>query len=206
MIGKNIKMIVGGDHDDRHDEYIKRYLETGEKRVMGMKRELPARRRDGSEFMIELGLIQVESAFPNESIFCAFIKDLSEVKLYEEQAGSKEKLMVGMIEASHDPMFQIDQTGIIKMVNSAATVVFGYSRGEFLEQNISMICADEHKKNHDKYLAAYLKTGVKKAMGKKRELMARYGIDAFCVFAGLLFFAYFSFYSCIIRMMTQPIL
>lgn len=66
-----------------------------------------------------------------------------------------------------------DQDGIIKMVNSAATTVFQYEKSEFLEQNISMITG-EHAKNHDKYIQNYLKSGVKKAMGQKRELKATY--------------------------------
>lgn len=59
------------------------------------------------------------------------------------------------------------------MVNSAATTVFQYEKSEFLEQNISIITG-EHAKNHDKYIQNYLKSGVKKAMGQKRELKATY--------------------------------
>jgi len=35
--------------------YLKKYLQTGEKRVIGKYRELPAKRKDGSEFPIQLG-------------------------------------------------------------------------------------------------------------------------------------------------------
>lgn len=54
FVGSNISIIVGGKHANNHDSYMKRYLETGETRVIGTKRILPAKRKDGSEFMIQL--------------------------------------------------------------------------------------------------------------------------------------------------------
>ena len=59
LIGANVNLIVGGDHAKEHSKYLARYLTTGEKRVMGKSRELPARKKDGTEFPIELGLTEV---------------------------------------------------------------------------------------------------------------------------------------------------
>ena len=59
LIGSNVNLIVGGDHAKEHSKYLSRYLATGEKRVMGKSRELPARRKDGSEFPIRLGLTEM---------------------------------------------------------------------------------------------------------------------------------------------------
>lgn len=73
FIGNNISMIVGKQHAVYHDDYMKRYLETGEARVMGTKRVLPARRKDGSEFMIQLSLVEVETEVGDERLFCGFV-------------------------------------------------------------------------------------------------------------------------------------
>ena len=59
LIGSNVNLIVGGEHAKEHSKYLARYLTTGEKRVMGKSRELPARKKDGTEFPIELGLTEV---------------------------------------------------------------------------------------------------------------------------------------------------
>lgn len=47
LVGENVSLIVGGEHAKQHGKYIERYLETGEKRAMGKKRALTARRKDG---------------------------------------------------------------------------------------------------------------------------------------------------------------
>lgn len=50
------------------------------------------------EFTIQLGLIEIKSAFKNETIFCGFIKDLSAEEEHEKEHQLKERLMTGLIE------------------------------------------------------------------------------------------------------------
>lgn len=173
FIGQNISMICGGGHGKHHDRYLERYLETGEKRVMGLKRELLARRKDDSEFPIELGLAEVKSSSGQARIFCGFVRDLSRQKQDEEDLRQRERLTMGMINSSFDAMLQINERGIIQMVNQAAVDQFGWSREEFINQNVSMIVGADHVKHHDHYIARYLATGEKRVLGKRRELLAR---------------------------------
>ena len=166
FIGSNISMICGGGHSAKHDGYLKRYLKTGETRAMGKKRELPARRKDGTEFPIELGLVEILNDTTQERMFVGFARDLTEIK-------KKERLSSGIIAAAFDPMFTISDKGIIGFVNDAATKEFGFSKEEFMGQNISMIVGSEHAANHDQYIARYLETGEARVIGKKRRLKAR---------------------------------
>jgi PAS domain S-box-containing protein len=159
-------MIVGGGHAKHHDEYIQRYLRTGEKRVMGLRRELQARRANGSEFWIELGLTEVTTDDGEDRLFTGFIRDLTVLK-------RKQRLTAGIIDASFDSVFAINEKGIINMVNKAAIKQFGWPENKFLGSNISMIVGGGHAKNHDKYIQRYLKTGEKRVMGVRRELSAR---------------------------------
>eukprot|EP00978_Attheya_sp_CCMP212_P018869 scaffold52139_cov53-Attheya_sp.AAC.1 len=173
FIGHNISMICGGEHRDRHDQYLKRYLITGEPRAMGKRRQLSARRKNDTEFPIELSLTEVLVEEGTNRLFCGFVRDLSLVKHGEEKVRQKESLTVAMIDASFDAMLQIEEHGIIEMVNQAAIDQFGWSYEEFIGHNISMICSVEHAVQHDRYLRRYLETGEKRVMGKRRELMAR---------------------------------
>jgi len=173
FIGSDISMIVGGKHHHNHDQYMERYLRTGEARVMGTKRELPAKRKDGTEFTIQLSLVEVKVENGNERLFCGFVHDLTEQKALMGRIEREKNLVSGIIDASLDPLFQVDESGIIQMVNDAATKQFGWSREEFLGSNISMIVGGEHGARHGQYMERYLRTGEARVMGTKRELPAR---------------------------------
>lgn len=179
FVGSNISMICGGGHAAQHDQYLRNYLETGVKKIIDKKREVPARRKDGSEFPIELGVKEVScleygvQGGESKRIFCAFLKDLSAEKAHQEETKQSIDLLQGMINCSFDPMFQIDQKGTIQAINTAAVALFGYRREELIGHNISIICGKEHAANHDSYLKHYLETGQKRVIGRKRQVVAR---------------------------------
>ncbi|KAL3790495.1 hypothetical protein HJC23_012051 [Cyclotella cryptica] len=173
FIGQNVRIIVGGDHQDRHDSYMQHYIETGEKKMIGKKREIQARRKDGTEFIAELGLAEIPQKHFDEHIFCGFIRNLTKEKGAQAEIVAKQNLTSKIIEASFDALFVINQHGIIQMVNEQSTKALGWSREEFIGQNINMIMPVEHAEYHDSYLARYLKTGMKNMMETEREVEAR---------------------------------
>ena len=96
---------------------------------MGLRRELPARRKDGSEFWIELGLTEVHAENGRgERLFCGFLRDLTAIKAREAEILRGESRMKGIIEAAFDAMFAVNEAGKILMVNEAAVQHFGYTR------------------------------------------------------------------------------
>ena len=86
FIGSNISMICGDGHAEKHDAYLQRYMETGVKHIIGRKRQVSARRKDGSQFPIELGVQEVKLKEVDEctgqiverTVFCGFVKDISQ--------------------------------------------------------------------------------------------------------------------------------
>jgi two-component system sensor kinase FixL len=61
----------------RHDGYLRRYLETGEARIIGIGREVVGRRRDGRTFLLDLSVGEVHLG-PEERLFTGIVRDLSE--------------------------------------------------------------------------------------------------------------------------------
>jgi PAS domain S-box-containing protein len=54
LLGKNIKILMTHPHAEMHDTYLKRYMRTHKKRIIGTRRVLKAKHKDGSTFFITL--------------------------------------------------------------------------------------------------------------------------------------------------------
>ncbi|HXF56748.1 MAG TPA: PAS domain S-box protein [Actinomycetota bacterium] len=67
----------------RHREGLRRYLETGESRVLGRRLEVAAMRADGTEFPVEVAISRV--ALPGVPLFTGYIRDISERKRAEAE-------------------------------------------------------------------------------------------------------------------------
>lgn len=83
VVGSNVDMLMPPDHRARHDAYIARYLRTGEQRIIGAGRIVVARRKDGSEFPMELSVGEANSG--SGRIFTGFIRDLSDKQRVERR-------------------------------------------------------------------------------------------------------------------------
>jgi two-component system sensor kinase FixL len=83
VIGQNVKILMPNPDRDRHDEYMRHYMETGEAHIIGIGRVTTARRRDGSTFPIELSI--GESRTEEGLLFTGFIRDLTEMQRAERR-------------------------------------------------------------------------------------------------------------------------
>lgn len=76
VIGQNIKVLMPSPYRENHDGYIRRYLTTGERRIIGIGRVVVGERKDGSTFPMELAVGEMRSS--NRRFFTGFIRDLTE--------------------------------------------------------------------------------------------------------------------------------
>lgn len=76
VVGRNVKMLMPNPDRDRHDQYLRNYLTTGKRKIIGIGRVTTALHRDGNTFPIELAVGEAWSG--DKRIFTGFIRDLTE--------------------------------------------------------------------------------------------------------------------------------
>ncbi|WP_230209879.1 sensor domain-containing protein [Solemya velum gill symbiont] len=79
VFGKNISMLMPQPFQEEHDGYVKRYLDTGKGRIIGVgPREVSALKKDGS--VIPIDLVISEAIVGTERLFLGIVRDISERK------------------------------------------------------------------------------------------------------------------------------
>jgi two-component system sensor kinase FixL len=76
VIGKNVSMLMPNPYKDAHDSYLHRYMDTGERRIIGIGRVVVGERKDGSTFPMELAVGEVRAG--EQRFFTGFVRDISE--------------------------------------------------------------------------------------------------------------------------------
>jgi diguanylate cyclase (GGDEF)-like protein/PAS domain S-box-containing protein len=76
VLGSNVSMLMPPPYRDEHDEYLKRYLQTGEARIVGKARRVLGQRSNGDVFPMYLGVTEVMT--PEGENFIGLVRDLSQ--------------------------------------------------------------------------------------------------------------------------------
>ncbi len=90
LVGRNVSMLMPPLEAGEHDGYLRRYLATGERRIIGIGREVRGRRKDGSEFALYLAV--GETVVNGERRFTGILRDLSEHKRLEQLLQERQTL------------------------------------------------------------------------------------------------------------------
>ncbi|MTI42433.1 PAS/PAC sensor signal transduction histidine kinase [Roseibium hamelinense] len=98
VIGDNVHKIMSSEYAAAHDSYVKHYLETGQKRIIGIGREVRGRHKDGTEFPIELSV--GEATTPEGRQFIGILRDLRPRRSVEERLAQAQAQLVHMTRMS----------------------------------------------------------------------------------------------------------
>jgi two-component system sensor kinase FixL len=75
VIGRNVACLMPSPYRESHDGYLAHYLRTGEKRIIGIGREVLGQRKDGTIFPLEIAVGEVGT--DGRRLFAGFLKDVS---------------------------------------------------------------------------------------------------------------------------------
>lgn len=76
VLGENVSTLMPSPDRERHDSYLAEYLDTGERKIIGIGRITTARHRNGGTFPIDLHI--GEARIDDKRVFTGFIRDLTE--------------------------------------------------------------------------------------------------------------------------------
>ena len=87
VLGRNVNMLMPSPDHEQHDNYIRNFLETGQKRLIGIGRHVMATNKDGHSFPVDLSI--GEATIAGMRLFLGFLRDSTEE---EEQRRSMHNL------------------------------------------------------------------------------------------------------------------
>ncbi|MHC5050234.1 MAG: PAS domain S-box protein [Planctomycetota bacterium] len=128
VVGRNVSMLMPAPHRDEHDGYIAEYLATGARKIIGIGRETTGRRKDGTEFPLELAVSEVRLG--DRQIFTGFVRDITERKEAERALREQRDFAEGLIETAQAIVLVLDPAGRVVRFNKYMEELSGYALEE----------------------------------------------------------------------------
>lgn len=114
--------IIPEKYGAAHMQGLRHFLESGEEQILGHPVEFSARRKDGSEFPVEL--IVTPIPMTGCMIFSASIRNIAQRQEMEEKVRQQEHLTKSILDSMAEAVVVVDTNGRILLVNPSAQQMF----------------------------------------------------------------------------------
>jgi formate hydrogenlyase transcriptional activator len=157
LIGNLVEILIPERLRGRHPQYRGSYAAAPSVRPMGTGLELFGRRKDGTEFPVDIMLSPVEET--GETSVLTVIRDITERKQAETALRRSEERFRLLVEGARDyAIFMLDPEGKVATWNSGAERIKGYGAEEILGRHFSIFYPQESvqrgKPQHELEIAA----------------------------------------------------
>ena len=128
VIGNNVRMLMPEPDRGRHDGYLETYLSTGEAKIIGIGREVVGRRKDGSEFPLDLGISKANLG--DRRVFTGIVRDITERHQAREALEESEERLHRAVRDAPFSVLMHAEDGEILLVNKRWTELSGYTHDD----------------------------------------------------------------------------
>ena len=171
LIGQQIEILVPERY--RHVHEHMRGKQSGKQYVRPMDTGHPfsARRKDGTEFPVDISLAPLQTEDGMKTI--AAIRDVTSRSLAENAQRKSEQLFRGLLDSAPDAMVIVDTNGLIQVINAQAERLFGYTRAELRGQTVDLLLPERFRAAHVRHRVGYLARPQARPMGAELDLYGR---------------------------------
>lgn len=138
LIGRNINMLMPSPHREKHDTYVKNYLTTGIRHIIGIGREVEGLKKNGDLFPFRLSISEV--LLHDRRIFTGIIHDLTEQKNAERALQREKERAQRYLDVANSLFIVINRDETVALINKKGTEILGYSEMELVGQNWFDLC------------------------------------------------------------------
>jgi PAS domain S-box-containing protein len=168
LVGYPIETLLPQRFRAGHVEHREGYAAAPQARPMGVGLELAGRRKDGSEFPVDISLSPLETE--QGRLVVAAIRDTTDRKEAAEVQRKSEEKFRALVESSPDGMVMVDATGVIQLVNAKTESLFGYGRDELIGRPVERLLPEAFRHPHASHRTKYLENPTTRPMGAGLEL------------------------------------
>ena len=133
VTGRNINMLMPEPYRSEHDGYMRRYLDTGERRIIGSGREVQGRRKDGTTFPMYISVAEVH--WRELRLFVGIVHDLSERKRGEDQLRKEKDRAQRFLDIAGAMIAAVDTNETIQLINRRGCEILGCNSHEIIGKN-----------------------------------------------------------------------
>ena len=170
LVGHPVEMLLPARFRGAHVAHRQLYAAAPQPRPMGTGLELAGRRKDGSEFPVEITLSPLDTE--QGQLVVSAIRDMTDRKLAVEVLRKSEEQFRALIESSPDGMVMVDTSGAIQQVNAETETLFGYRRDELIGRPLETLVPERFHQAHVFHRGKYFDAPTERKMGI-REMAGR---------------------------------